>query len=246
MNKIIDEILSTRKTIGTDGTQIDIHSEISRAEGQFIFDYIAQDTTILKTLEVGCAYGLSSLHICEALKTRENAHHTILDPFQNTDWNGAGVHALTRAGLNNFTLVEECSEFALPQILKEHGDESFDFIFIDGWHTFDHTLVDCFYANRLLRKGGILIVDDCDFAPVAKAVKYINSYPCYHKKGCLIDYPDSPILNSICRIGNLIPLGHDLRYRLPKRLRQVIRRPNMVALKKEAQDKRPWNWYKPF
>ena len=36
----------------------------------------------------------------------------------------------------------------------------FDFIFIDGWHTFDYTLVDMFYADRLLRIGGYLLIDD--------------------------------------------------------------------------------------
>ena len=40
------------------------------------------DSSITQTLEVGYAYGLSSLHICSAIQGRKNAHHTIIDPFQ--------------------------------------------------------------------------------------------------------------------------------------------------------------------
>lgn len=246
MNNVVEEILTSRKTIGRNGEIVDIHSEISGREGRFIFDQIAGDHTIVKTLEVGCAFGLSSLHICEALRGRKDAHHIIIDPFQTSDWFGAGIHALDRAGFDFYELVEEKSEFALPKILRESGEESFDFIFIDGWHTFDHTLVDCFYANRLLRPGGILMVDDCDFAPVMRAVKYIANYPCYKYAASITDYPDHPLLNLACRAGRMVPMGIDMRYRLPAKLRQLLRRPNMIALHKTASDERRWNWYKPF
>ena len=46
---------------------------------------------------------------------------------------------------------------SIPKFLTK---KPFDFIFIDGWHTFDYTLVDMFYADRLLRIGGYLLIDD--------------------------------------------------------------------------------------
>jgi predicted O-methyltransferase YrrM len=85
---------------------------------------------------------------------------------------------LEEAGIRFFNLVEIKSEFALPRIL-EQGEGSFDFIFIDGWHTFDHTLLDCFYATRLLRVGGYLAIDDVIFPAVRRVVDFVLNYPCY-------------------------------------------------------------------
>ena len=45
-------------------------------------------------------------------------------------------------------LIEKKSYEAMPELLKK-GEENYDFIFIDGWHTFDYTLVDFFYSDKL-------------------------------------------------------------------------------------------------
>ena len=93
-------------------------------------------------------------------------------------------------------LIEKKSYEAMPELLKKE-EENFDFIFIDGWHTFDYTLVDFFYADKLLRKGGIIIIDDATHLGVKKCLKYIdtnykdfyfrlkshNSIACYKKTG---------------------------------------------------------------
>jgi Methyltransferase domain len=70
----------------------------------------------VNTLEVGCAYGLSSLFICSALQERHGATHTIIDPYQNGY--GVGIRNLEDAGLRFFNLIENKSEFALPKLLE--------------------------------------------------------------------------------------------------------------------------------
>lgn len=55
--------------------------------------------------------------------------------------------------------------------------ESFNLIFIDGWHTFDQMMLDMFYANRLVRIGGYIIIDDCNWESVAVALSYYMNYP---------------------------------------------------------------------
>ena len=70
----------------------------------------------------------------------------------------------------------------MPELLKDN-ESKFDFIFIDGWHTFDYTLVDFFYADKLLIKGGIIAVDDAKHQGVAKCLKYIDTnYNNFYKK----------------------------------------------------------------
>ncbi len=72
-------------------------------------------------------------------------------------------------------MIEEKSYIALPALLKK---AKFDFIFIDGWHTFDYTLIDFFYSLELLNDGGIIIIDDALHKGVSKCVKYIETnYP---------------------------------------------------------------------
>ena len=92
----------------------------------------------------------------------------IVDPDESTAWCGVGVSNLDRAGIDFYELREEPSEIALPQLLKEGAE--FDLAFIDGWHTFDQTLIDMYYANRLVKVGGYIIIDDADWISVSKAI----------------------------------------------------------------------------
>src|SRR3546814_16762242 len=85
--------------------------------------------------------------------------HHILDPQQSGNWKGIGIHNLRTAGLwDSVDLHEESSEYCLPRLAQ--SGVILDMAFIDGWHTFDHTLIDFFYINRMLRVGGGVIFDD--------------------------------------------------------------------------------------
>jgi predicted O-methyltransferase YrrM len=249
LNPVSEEIYRTQSTLSSDGQTMKVSSGISRTESLFICERIKEKPGLARTLEVGCAQGLSSLAICESTRGRPGAHHYIIDPFQTSDWKGAGVAALARAGLKHFTLVEERSEIALPRLLPDN-EGRLDFILVDGWHTFDHTLLDCFYAIRLLKVGGCLVVDDCNMPPIAKAIRYLSNYPCLELTHAHTDYPSGKLKNAVCRAASIVPIPMDIRARLPRsmqrRMLQVFRRQTMVCLTKTAPDGRKWNWYKPF
>lgn len=155
-------------------------SAISPEEGAFLHNLVRSSDAV-HSIEIGCAFGLSSLHICLALQGRPGASHTILDPFQTSTFDRAGVRLLERAGIDLFQLREERSEFELPRLLE--SGRQFDFCFIDGLHTFDQTLLDFYYLNRMLKVGGILAIDDINHPAVNKAAKYIITYPCYRLIG---------------------------------------------------------------
>ena len=106
-----------------------------------------------------------------------------IDPNQKTEWNSEGLKILKKFDLNkNHKLVEKKSYVALPELLEKHGDSTFDFIFIDGFHTFDTTLLDFFYSNLLLKVGGIIIIDDALHVGVSKCINYIDTNCNYYKK----------------------------------------------------------------
>lgn len=245
MNDLIDTIYRDYEVEDAAGNRYPLNSHIDRSEGRFLVDFIRSRSDVVRTLEVGCAYGLSSLHITEALRGRAGAEHIIVDAFQTEMWKGIGVHYLKQAGIDFFELIEELSELALPSLLLTRP-ESFDMIFIDGWHTFDHTLLDLFYANRLVRVGGYIIVDDCTLPSVAKAVDYIANYPCYRIVGGP-PLPGKPRLRG--RLARAVPKRVAARI-VPRNFydRHFARTlfPTMVALQKVAPDQREWTWFEPF
>jgi predicted O-methyltransferase YrrM len=247
MNKIIEEIYQTGVVCDEFGNEYKMNSNVDRAEGEFIFQLISSDPDIRKTLEIGCAYGLSSLYICSALDEKDSPKHIIVDPYQNNNWHGIGVSNLKRAGFDFFELIEKPSEFFLPELVQNESG-TFDMVFIDGWHTFDHTLLDLFYANRLIRVGGYIVIDDCNLSSVAKAVSYILKYPAYKLQNqCLSKQTLRRRLGNILK--TVIPptiAGHILPQNLYDRYYGRTIYSSMVALKKVANDKRSWNWFESF
>jgi predicted O-methyltransferase YrrM len=240
---VLDEIRRDRSVTDAAGTRYPIEKHgIDAAEGGFLRDFILARPEITRTLEIGCAYGFSSLHIASALAGRPGAHHTIIDPMESTVWNGIGVINLEKAGVDFYDLREESSETALPELLSEGAQ--FDLVFIDGWHTFDQTLVDMYYANRLIRTGGYVLVDDANWISVSKAISYFEKYPCYKIVGGAAN-PAVRVVNVAWKI--LRPFAdllfphwlYDYVYRLG-------RYPSMVALQKVAEDERSWKWFRSF
>src|SRR5438045_2023671 len=119
---LIAEIYRTGAVTDQSGRAIPVHSHIDEAEGKFLFQFIRDREGIARTLEVGCAYGLSSLHITKAIQGRSGAHHVIVDAFQSTDWSNIGISNLRRAGISFFELREELSELALPRLLEDQPE----------------------------------------------------------------------------------------------------------------------------
>jgi predicted O-methyltransferase YrrM len=249
MHQLITEIYSTGKVQDSQGKVFNLADCIDPREGELLTRLIRDHPHIKKTLEIGCAYGISALHICDAVAGREGAMHTIIDPFQHTQWQGIGVGNLAKAGFHNWELIEKRSEHALPE-LDEKKTVKYDLVLIDGWHTFDHTLVDAFYATRLLNEGGILVVDDVNFPAVRSVINHLLTYPCYR----MIDSVDRPRPLSRRQhfLGSLVSL-------LPKQKREHFLSPYvcqlvdsqetqslMVALRKVKADDRSWDWHEPF
>jgi predicted O-methyltransferase YrrM len=245
MMQIIENIYKTGTVMGLTGRIHKLHSAIDSKEGEFLINIIRNDPKIISTLEIGCAYGLSSLHICLVIKERDGASHTIIDPFQKSQWDGVGIRNLKEAGIEFFHLIEVKSEFALPRLLEEKEGQ-LDFIFIDGWHTFDHTLLDCFYATRLLRVGGYLVLDDVTFPSVRRVVGFLKNYPCYEEYDSVSrDVPGSWKKTLARTLMSSIHRRIWLKVLQPSFYDRIFddRVTRMVALQKTQEDRRNWDWH---
>jgi cephalosporin hydroxylase len=177
MNPVLARLLESGSV--NDGNKTyRLHSNMQPDEGELIQRMIAKvkPTT---TLETGMAYGISSLYVCDALsKLSKPFRHIAIDPCQSTDWQGMGRYNLRQAGFEKMVqVIEEGSEIALPRLLAE--GTRVEFAIIDGWHTFDHALIDFFYINRMLSVGGIVLLDDVNYESIHKLVRYLSHYPAY-------------------------------------------------------------------
>lgn len=126
-------------------------------------------------VEVGLAYGSSALAIGEALVSvgARRPLHVVIDPFQATEWSNVGWELLRSAGLDTIArLILEPSSLALPRLLAE-GLVA-DAAFVDGSHRFHEVFVDLYFLRKLVRPGGVVVLDDHWSPPVATAARYFE------------------------------------------------------------------------
>jgi predicted O-methyltransferase YrrM len=124
-------------------------------------------------VEVGLAYASSALAIGEALVTVNPPHprHVIIDPFQERAWCNVGWDLLRSAGLDSIaTLMLTASSIALPQLVT--GGLIADAAFVDGSHRFHEVFVDFYFLRKIVRTGGLIIIDDNWTPSVRTAVRY--------------------------------------------------------------------------
>lgn len=175
---VLDEMLSTGRTVGRSGKQFTDLGSNSTVNNLRFIQQTMRERKPQQTLEVGLAFGASTLVFCwehQRLGHEANKQHTAIDPFQPYRlFDEAGVYAVERAGLNGYLDYHpEYSEFVLPRILAE--SRRYDFIYVDGSHLFENVLIDAFYGTRLLNDGGLIAFDDCSDPHVAKVIAFLRS-----------------------------------------------------------------------
>jgi predicted O-methyltransferase YrrM len=144
------------------------------ADGDALRDILIADAAHV-VIEVGLAYGSSALAIGEALCSTGGTEvsHIVIDPFQATAYDNVGWDALTAAGLAaQTTFIGEASSIALARL----ADDGFiaDAAFVDGSHRFHEVFVDLYFLRRLVRPGGLIVLDDAVWPSVATALRYFD------------------------------------------------------------------------
>jgi predicted O-methyltransferase YrrM len=171
MNAVIDEIYREERVVLADGRQVNpFPVAIKRAEGEMLYRLV-RAVRPAATLEVGMAWGLSAMFICQALKDNGGGRHTAIDPFQGK-FHYAGVGNVQKAGLGGYLrFIEKSSQLALPGLVE--AGEKFEVVFVDGGHLFDLAFVDFFFVDLLLPVGGYVVFDDLWMPAVRKVLRFI-------------------------------------------------------------------------
>jgi predicted O-methyltransferase YrrM len=254
---IIDRIFRTGVVQSEDGKDIRLSANVDRREGEFLQRLVAANKPN-RSLEVGFANGISALFICAALAEQDKRHHTLVDPNQSTEWQNAGVTNLKRAGVDFWDLIESPSEVALPNLY--HNKEKFDFALIDGWHTFDHALVDFFYIDKMMNVNGVVVIDDVSMPSLNKLARYIlSNYSNYKYESHIGTRGDKPTVARKLGGGFFRYCLKTISYMVPRPLRHrffsgyvldtdksLNLDASMIALRKTADDTRSWDSFMDF
>jgi predicted O-methyltransferase YrrM len=178
-----EALYTSGRTIGEDGQPREIWPVgLTRERGEALRDLVVRERAV-HCVETGFAYGLSASFLLEGSLVVEPTEATAsprvtsIDPFQTSQWRGAGRRFLRDAGTDALhRLIEERSEAALPRLIAEaRGSHPFDLAFIDGDHRFEGVFLDIFYARRLVGNGNLIVVDDAWMPAIQKAAAFYES-----------------------------------------------------------------------
>lgn len=250
--QVLEEIIRTGTVRTSEGQELPLHSHIPPEEGALLQQIIRRSRPTV-SLEIGLAYGVSAMYICEALRDVGAEVHVVLDPLQEVEWKGVGLRNLSLAGYAEMVRFEpEPSSRGLPRLLDE--GLRVDFAFVDGSHRFDDTLVEFFYLDLLLRTGGIMAFDDAGMECIQKVLRFALTNRAYSLHAV---QPTTFVLGPTRRAAwrALRTLGRSSR--AARRIinpRYVLNdldlglEPNTrcIALRKDAPDDRPWHFYRDF
>lgn len=142
------------------------HTSASR--GRVLYEHIRENRP-RNLLELGTARGGSAVFIAAALKATGNGHLTSVDSTRWQWLNPTPLEVLQKAGLSDWVTLDKrfstYTWFLKTEIEKRLGatgsvQPEYDFIFLDGsknWSTDGLAIV---LAEKLLRPGGWLLLDD--------------------------------------------------------------------------------------
>jgi predicted O-methyltransferase YrrM len=183
VGKYIEDFFARGTAIGEDGKTYPIPQSVTRGRASFVRQLCCEQRAVT-SVETGMAWGVSTLHILQALL--ENGAgpraHVVMDPAQSGFFHNAAIRAVRDLGLAGMIeFHEQPSELVLPRLLAE--ERGFDFAYIDGNHEFGGAFIDFFYINRMLKPGGVFVIDDYNLHPVRLTCDYAERYHGYTPVG---------------------------------------------------------------
>jgi predicted O-methyltransferase YrrM len=129
---------------------------------EFIAAHVTQND---RTLETGS--GASTVVFAAAGST-----HTAISPVPHEHHRIAEYCASIGVATDRLSFVVASSDDVVPTIR-----EPLDFVLLDGTHSFPYAIVEWHFLNRLLRPGGIMVIDDAPIPAVAPVERFMRSDP---------------------------------------------------------------------
>ena len=138
-----------------------------------------KDKPNLRFLEIGSYQGRSTVWLLENILTHDTSSITCIDTFAGSaehlkDYQH-DLQTLFQVFCHNIYNFKNKSQIVLKQI-----NEQYDFVYIDGDHIASSVIEDAILSFSLLKKGGIMIVDDyewsCNKTPIDDPKPAIDAF----------------------------------------------------------------------
>ena len=184
MNTLLKKILDSGIVEDENGNQFQLHSHTSLKQGIFLQE-ILEKIMPVKGVEVGLAYGVSSLFILDKMQELkgDGYKHIVIEPFPE-GWNHVGATNIQKAGFTDYVEIKKAlSDQVLPQMYLDN--ENIQFAYIDSTKLFDVIFHDFYFIDKILDIGGVIVFDDCTFPGIRKVVRFIANHPSYKILGAL-------------------------------------------------------------
>lgn len=248
LKSLVDIFKSGKIVINESGEQIALHSHTPREQGEFL-QRLYEKVKPKKSLEVGLAYGISTLFILE--KAREmgasDKSHIVIEPFS---WGTAAIYNIRQEQLENYVEIRnELSDVVIPTMYL--NNERIQFAYVDTTKLFDVVMQDFYFIDKILDVGGVVIIDDSSTGGISLVVRFISTLPHYE----IVDRFDEDAVGTTYSIGRNIfeKILSFIPYKKKflgsysfKTSRQLGLNYRCIAFKKVGVDERQWNWDKPF
>jgi hypothetical protein len=121
IHRVTEDLLRTGTATGADGNERQVFPvALPQREAVALRDWVLHERSV-HTIEVGLAFGFSTLHICEGLLLNGNqdASNVAIDPHQITGYSSVGLRVLENAGVAHMVEYhEDESQMLLPQFVR--------------------------------------------------------------------------------------------------------------------------------
>jgi predicted O-methyltransferase YrrM len=228
-----------------DGPPLPLKDAILIHEAKLLYQMVRRQKP-RASLEIGFAYGLSTLAILKALQDNDQGHHFVIDPYER-NYEYAGLAMVEKANLSHrMTFYENYLEEVytdLPEL---------EFAFIDNGHLFDQELFHFYLIDKKLKVGGLVGVHDAWIPSQAALVRFILKNRAY-----TIVNPRPPARGWRWIRGMLFSwylywvqeiFKRPMHYKRVEDLmfKSSTEWDNLVILRKLADDERNWKFHHPF
>jgi len=252
IHPVAEEVITTGRAPLRDGRVVNASSFVSKESCRLLYELVERSCA-RQGIEIGMAFGVSTVCLADALRAVAGPEARLIsfDPTQRlTDsWNSAGLWQVERAGLSEVVeLRDETSQRGLPKLVD--SGYRCQIGFIDGWHTFDHTLIDFFYIDQMLDVGGYIVFDDTLYPSIHRVVQFVLANRNYELAGVERVSFNTPALLRARRAGKrlLRRLARTDRDPAPRHAAafRSIESAQMVGIRKIGDDDRRFDHYAPF
>jgi predicted O-methyltransferase YrrM len=244
--KVLLDALQEQRVFDGSGKQIPLHSNIALSEAVTLYQAVSYLKPAISA-EVGFAQGISALAILKALADNGTGIHHIIDPFQSK-YDDVGLAMVERAGLSaRMRFHRQFADEVIPHLPE------LEFGFIDSSHLFDLTISEFVMMDRKLKVGGMVAFHDMWMPSLQKFLRYVLANRSYELVRAFdSSLPASPrtlkqaLKQFMLRALHFFP-GKECFFR-EELLRpwQSFHSPNLVLLRKTANDNRDWKFHAKF